>query len=76
MAGAIRWVRSLFHRIKHTILPFLQEPEMLEGEQSKVVSYVNVPQLYRFKLFVIESLATFCLGQGQVRGNGCADSGL
>ncbi|XP_044053526.1 dynein axonemal heavy chain 10 isoform X1 [Siniperca chuatsi] len=35
VAGSIGWVRSLFHRIKHTILPFLKEPEMLESEQSK-----------------------------------------
>ncbi|XP_031164939.2 dynein heavy chain 10, axonemal [Sander lucioperca] len=35
VAGAIRWVQSLIHRIKHTILPFLKVPEMLESEQSK-----------------------------------------
>lgn len=87
MAGAIRWVRSLFHRIKHTILPFLEVPEMLEGEQSKAVSCFTVAQLYRFgvniKLFrhdvterLYVSFAAFCSGQGQVRGNGSADQGL
>ncbi|XP_044232976.1 dynein axonemal heavy chain 10 isoform X2 [Thunnus albacares] len=35
VSGAVRWVRSLFHRIKHTILPFLKVPEMLESEQGK-----------------------------------------
>lgn len=39
VAGAIRWVQSLFHRLKHTILPFLKVPEMLESEQIKAVSY-------------------------------------
>lgn len=42
VAGSIRWVRSLLHRIKRTILPFLEVPEMLESEQSKVVSYFTV----------------------------------
>nr|XP_046243361.1 dynein axonemal heavy chain 10 [Scatophagus argus] len=35
VAGAIRWAQSLFRRLKHTILPFLKVPEMLESEQSK-----------------------------------------
>lgn len=39
VAGAIRWAHSLFHRLKHTILPFLEVPEMLESEQIKAVSY-------------------------------------
>lgn len=52
MAGAIRWVQSLIHRIKHTILPFLKMPEMLESEQSKAVSYFTVAQLYRSVLIL------------------------
>ncbi|XP_029296329.1 dynein heavy chain 10, axonemal [Cottoperca gobio] len=36
VAGAIRWAQSLCHRIKHTILPFLKVPEMMESEQSKM----------------------------------------
>ncbi|XP_030593055.1 dynein heavy chain 10, axonemal isoform X2 [Archocentrus centrarchus] len=36
VAGAIRWARFLFHRIKHAILPFLNVPEMLDCEQNKV----------------------------------------
>ena len=47
VAGAIRWVRSLFHRIKHTILPFLKMPEMLETEEGNMVSYFTVAELYR-----------------------------
>ncbi|XP_062273833.1 dynein axonemal heavy chain 10 [Scomber scombrus] len=39
VAGAIRWVRSLFHRIKHAILPFLKIPEMLESEQGKAAKH-------------------------------------
>ncbi|XP_031712248.1 dynein heavy chain 10, axonemal [Anarrhichthys ocellatus] len=33
VGGAIRWAQSIFHRIKHTILPFLKVPEMLESER-------------------------------------------
>lgn len=42
VAGSIYWERSLFHRIKHTIIRFLEVPEMLEGEQGKVVHHVVV----------------------------------
>ncbi|MBN3296580.1 DYH10 protein, partial [Amia calva] len=35
MAGAIYWERSLFHRIKHTVIRFLEVEEMLESEQGK-----------------------------------------
>ncbi|XP_017580699.2 dynein heavy chain 10, axonemal [Pygocentrus nattereri] len=37
VAGAIYWERSLFHRIKNTIIRFLEVPEMLESEQGKAV---------------------------------------
>ncbi|KAL2092820.1 hypothetical protein ACEWY4_012618 [Coilia grayii] len=37
VAGAIYWERSLFHRIKHTIIRFLEVEEMLESEQGKMV---------------------------------------
>ncbi|XP_035496799.2 dynein axonemal heavy chain 10-like [Scophthalmus maximus] len=49
VAGSIRWVRSLLHRIKRTILPFLEVPEMLESEQSKVAKdkYVQVALQFR-----------------------------
>ncbi|KAM6964967.1 dynein axonemal heavy chain 10 [Aplochiton taeniatus] len=36
VAGAIYWERSLFHRIKHTIIRFLEVQEMLESEQGKL----------------------------------------
>lgn len=36
VAGAIRWTRFLFHRIKYAILPFLKVPEMLDCEKNKV----------------------------------------
>ncbi|XP_022608125.1 dynein heavy chain 10, axonemal [Seriola dumerili] len=36
VAGSIRWTRSLFYRIKQTILPFLDVPEMAESEQCEV----------------------------------------
>lgn len=53
MAGAIRWARFLFHRIKYAILPFLKVPEMLDCEKNKVVSYFKT--LYvtiNVKLFI------------------------
>uniref|UniRef100_A0A8C9TU55 Dynein axonemal heavy chain 10 n=1 Tax=Scleropages formosus TaxID=113540 RepID=A0A8C9TU55_SCLFO len=36
VAGSIFWERSLFHRIKHTILRFQEVPEMLESDQGKM----------------------------------------
>ncbi|KAM8866758.1 dynein axonemal heavy chain 10 isoform 2-T2 [Synchiropus picturatus] len=38
-AGAIRWGRSLYYRIKHTMLAFLKEPEMKESDQGKAAMY-------------------------------------
>ncbi|KAG5844641.1 hypothetical protein ANANG_G00164650 [Anguilla anguilla] len=35
VAGAIYWERSLFSRIKHTIVHFLDVPEMLESEEGR-----------------------------------------
>ncbi|XP_076854099.1 dynein axonemal heavy chain 10 [Brachyhypopomus gauderio] len=35
VAGAIYWERSLFHRIKNTVIRFQEVPEMLENEQGK-----------------------------------------
>uniref|UniRef100_A0A3B4UD57 Dynein axonemal heavy chain 10 n=1 Tax=Seriola dumerili TaxID=41447 RepID=A0A3B4UD57_SERDU len=46
VAGSIRWTRSLFYRIKQTILPFLDVPEMAESEQCEVVSYFPVTRDY------------------------------
>ncbi|XP_069071115.1 dynein axonemal heavy chain 10 [Pleurodeles waltl] len=36
VAGSIYWERSLFHRIKHIIIRFLEVEEMLSSEQGKV----------------------------------------
>lgn len=38
VAGAISWERSLFHRIKRTILRFQEMDDMLNSEQGKAVS--------------------------------------
>ncbi|XP_060895064.1 dynein axonemal heavy chain 10 [Labrus mixtus] len=56
VAGAIRWVRSLILRLKHTILPFVQEPEMADSVQAKVVKekYVEMAMKtreYEFKKY-------------------------
>ena len=37
-AGAISWEKSLFHRIKHTIIRFQSMDEMMTSEQGKAVS--------------------------------------
>ncbi|XP_058491324.1 dynein axonemal heavy chain 10 [Solea solea] len=49
VAGSIRWVRSLLYRIKHTILPFLEVPEMQESEKWKVAKdkYTQVALQFR-----------------------------
>ncbi|KAM5191717.1 dynein axonemal heavy chain 10 [Mantella aurantiaca] len=36
VAGSIYWERSLFHRIKHTIIRFLEMEEMLSSERGKM----------------------------------------
>ena len=33
VAGSIFWERSLFHRMKHTIVRFLTMDEMMEGHE-------------------------------------------
>lgn len=37
MAGAIYWERSLFYRIKHTILRFQEVQEILDSERGEEV---------------------------------------
>ena len=37
VAGAIGWERSLFYRMKHTILRFQEMEDMLNSEQGKAV---------------------------------------
>ena len=41
VAGAISWERSLFLRIKHTILRFQEMEDMLNSEQGKLVRLGN-----------------------------------
>uniref|UniRef100_A0A3Q3MNV8 Dynein axonemal heavy chain 10 n=1 Tax=Mastacembelus armatus TaxID=205130 RepID=A0A3Q3MNV8_9TELE len=41
VAGSIRWARFLLHRIKQTILPFLEVPEILDSEQCKVDKFTQ-----------------------------------
>lgn len=40
VAGAIFWERSLFHRIKHTIVRFLTMEDMMQSEMGKHVSNI------------------------------------
>lgn len=41
VAGSIRWVQALFYRIKQTILPFMDVPEIKNSEQFQAVSTVG-----------------------------------
>ena len=41
VAGAIFWERSLFHRIKHTIVRFLTMEDMMQSEMGKKVSFTS-----------------------------------
>ncbi|KAG9351776.1 hypothetical protein JZ751_023027 [Albula glossodonta] len=49
VAGAILWERSLFTRIKHTVVHFLEVPEMLESEEGKAAKerYLEVARSMR-----------------------------
>ena len=38
VAGAIYWEKSLFHRMKHTIIRFMTLEAMMQTEQGKAVS--------------------------------------
>ena len=42
VAGAISWERSLFLRIKHTILRFQEMEDMLNSEQGKLVRHAVI----------------------------------
>lgn len=42
VAGAIFWERSLFHRIKHTIVRFLTMEDMMQSEMGKHVSDILI----------------------------------
>lgn len=64
VAGAIGWERSLFYRIKHTILRFQEIEDMLNSEQGKLVSSSILKCLSYFGSFVlhlcIHSIRTLC----------------
>ncbi|XP_048858906.1 dynein axonemal heavy chain 10 [Brienomyrus brachyistius] len=54
VAGSIYWERSLFHRIKHTIIRFLEVPEMLEGEQGKAAKQKYLEVGMKMKEYEVE----------------------
>jgi dynein heavy chain len=43
VAGAIYWERSLFYRIKHTILRFQEVEEILDSERGQEVGLLQDP---------------------------------
>ena len=42
LAGSIAWERSLFNRMKHTIIRFQNADDMLISEQGKQVDFLSV----------------------------------
>ncbi|XP_071339029.1 dynein axonemal heavy chain 10 [Trachinotus anak] len=59
VAGSIRWSRSLLYRIKQTILPFLDVPEMAESEQCKVAKEKYVEMALKLKDYEISNYETW-----------------
>ncbi|KFZ50352.1 Dynein heavy chain 10, axonemal, partial [Antrostomus carolinensis] len=49
LAGAIYWSRSLFYRIKHTIVRFQEAEELLAGERGKEVKQLYLQVAKRMK---------------------------
>ncbi|NXB97778.1 DYH10 protein, partial [Orthonyx spaldingii] len=49
VAGAISWSRSLFHRIKHTIIRFQEEEELLATERGKEVKQIYLQVAKKMK---------------------------
>ncbi|XP_064322361.1 dynein axonemal heavy chain 10 [Phalacrocorax carbo] len=49
VAGAIYWSRSLFHRIKHTIVRFQEVEELLTSERGKEVKQIYLQVAKRMK---------------------------
>ncbi|XP_040982062.1 LOW QUALITY PROTEIN: dynein heavy chain 10, axonemal [Aquila chrysaetos chrysaetos] len=49
VAGAIYWSRSLFYRIKHTIIRFQEVEELLAGERGKEVKQIYLQVAKRMK---------------------------
>ncbi|KAJ8284497.1 hypothetical protein COCON_G00033470 [Conger conger] len=54
VAGAIYWERMLFNRIKHTIVHFLEVPEMLESEEGKAARDRYLEVARRMKEFEVK----------------------
>ncbi|KFZ50045.1 Dynein heavy chain 10, axonemal, partial [Podiceps cristatus] len=49
VAGAIYWSRSLFYRIKHTIIRFQEADELLASERGKEVKHIYLQVAKRMK---------------------------
>lgn len=61
VAGSIYWGRSLFNRIKHTIVHFLEVPEMLESEEGRAVCYsLSLYLSFSVSLSLSPSLSLCC----------------
>ena len=56
VAGAIGWERSLFYRIKHTILRFQEIDDMLNSDQGKLVSMGLVMRIWQRRHFELTEL--------------------
>lgn len=84
VTGAIFWVRSLFHSIKHTIVKFQKETGMLQSKQGTAVSYTLTPTVCVCvnDLKLCADVTYLCVylccmtGKGKVPGGGKAHAGL
>ena len=47
IAGSIHWEKSLFLRIKHTIIRFMTLEEMMQTDQGKAVSTAGLGNIHR-----------------------------
>ncbi|NWH44183.1 DYH10 protein, partial [Fregata magnificens] len=66
MAGAIYWSRSLFHRIKHTIIRFQEVEELLTSERGMEVKQIYLQVAKRMKEYEDEKYSQWRDGTEQI----------
>ena len=57
LAGSIAWERSLFNRMKHTIIRFQNADDMLISEQGKQVCLLSVLQDINYIFYLLHDKA-------------------
>ncbi|NWZ50810.1 DYH10 protein, partial [Haliaeetus albicilla] len=66
VAGAIYWSRSLFYRIKHTIIRFQEVEELLAGERGKEVKQIYLQVAKRMKEYEDQKYSQWRDGTEQI----------